>query len=143
MLSSGRRDSERGSVLPALAVMTIISVLMAGLVVDAGFLQQQRGQAQIAADAAAVAGAMELLPAGKGSAWAVNAAKNASAWNGFTNGANNTTVTVTPNLSAKTLTVQIRRNAKTYFMNMLGLRSMPVVVTAVAGASRQIAQLNQ
>jgi uncharacterized membrane protein len=143
MFSPGHRSSERGSVLPALAVMIIISVLMAGLVVDAGVLQQQRGQAQIAADAAAVAGAMELLPTGKGSAWAVNVARNTSAWNGFISGANGTTVTVTPNLSSKTVTVQIRRDAKTCFMNMLGLRSMPVTVTAIAGASRQIAQLNQ
>ena len=127
------RHSERGTLLPLLAVMIVVLVLFAGLVIDVGALQQVRGQEQIAADAAAVAGAMEMLPGGNGSSWAVKAAANTAAWNGFSDGAKNTTVTVTPNATTGQVTVQITRNANTYFMNMLNLRTMPVTVTAVAG----------
>ena len=128
-----RRHSEKGTILPALAAMIIVLILLTGLVVDVGVLQDQRGQAQNAADAAAVAGAMELLPSGNGSTWASNVALNTTAWNGFTNGAGNTTVSATPNTGSGTMTVVITRNVNTYFMNMLGLHTMPVTVTAVAG----------
>lgn len=128
-----RRTAQQGTILPALAAMIIVILLLAGLVIDVGVLQDQRGQAQTAADTAAVAGAMELLPTGKGSTWASNVALDTTAWNGFTNGANGTTVTVTPSTSSNTVTVQITRNVHTYFMNMLGLQTLPVTVTAVAG----------
>lgn len=129
-----RRGCEKGMVLVATAVVIVALCLFTGLVIDTGILQQQHGQAQMAADAAAVAGAMQFLPNQTG-AWAANAALSAATWNGFRNDTT-TKVTVTPNSSAKRVSVQITRSVPTYFMNLVGVHSMPVTVTAMGRVDR-------
>jgi len=129
-----RGRSERGVVLIASALAIVALCLFAGLVIDAGMLQQQRGQAQIAADAAAAAGAMQML-SGQNESWAVNAAVDAARWNGFQND-RRTAVTATPDAGEKRVRVQIVRNVSTAFLSILGVRSMPVEVAATGAVAK-------
>lgn len=55
-----RRASERGSVLLAGALFSVVLFLFTGLIVDAGMLECQRQRAQTAADQAALAAGFEL-----------------------------------------------------------------------------------
>jgi uncharacterized membrane protein len=126
--------SERGVVLIASALALVALCLFTGLIIDAGMLQQQRGQAQIAADSAAVAGAMQMLP-GQNQSWAANAALDAAAWNGFRiDGA--TIVAVTPDGAGKKVRVRIARNVSTSFLSILGVRLMPVEASAIGAISK-------
>ena len=129
-----RGSSERGVVLIASALAIVALCLFTGLVIDAGMLQQQRGQAQIAADAAAVAGAMQMLP-GQTARWSTNAALDAARWNGFQNDAR-TRVTAVADEAGKKVRVQISRNVPTSFLSVVGVRSMPVEVRAVGGIAK-------
>lgn len=84
-----RRDGEAGQslVLVALGLVVLIGVL--GLAIDVGYYRYVTRELQTAADAAALAGAMDVTYAD-----VVTAAQAASAENGFTNGANNVAVQV-------------------------------------------------
>jgi len=86
----GRADEGQALVLGALAL--VVLMLMAGLGVEVGFLRYQKQQMQKAADAAAIAGASELIYGTP--ALAIVAARNDAAANGFTNGNNGITVSV-------------------------------------------------
>jgi len=92
---------------------------------------------QTAADAAAVAGAADLTPGG----W-TTAGQNASATNGFTNGANNVTVTMNnppasgphatgPN-STKYVEAIVSAIQPLYFMKIFGVNTATISARAVA-----------
>lgn len=124
-----RKRARRGWVLicGALAATALIGFL--GLAFDTGILQLQRLRAQMAADNAAVAGALELR---NGTGNQVAAAKAAAALNGFNDGLNGDTVAVS-NVDADTLRVDVTRSVPTTFMQILGLNRSTVSARAGAG----------
>jgi Flp pilus assembly protein TadG len=81
------REAGQSLILVALAMVMLIGVM--GFAVDFGYYRFLRRQLQTAADAAALAGAMDITYGDYS-----NAAKAASAENGFTNGTGGVTVTV-------------------------------------------------
>jgi len=103
---------------------------------DIGVLLHQKRLAQTAADSAAIAGAGHL---GFGSVAAQAAAQADAAANGFTNGQNGTTVTVTPSPGTGTFTgstyvnVTVAQNVHTIFAGLFGQSSMAVGASATAG----------
>lgn len=90
----GRREA--GQVLPLIALSLAVLMGFAGVGVDIGYWQYQQHEQQSATDAAALGAAQQLIYAGCGNASAAQtAAYTDSASNGFTNGTNGITVTVT------------------------------------------------
>src|ERR1700678_2182197 len=88
-------QSERGQVLPLVAICLAVMMLFAGLAVDAGYWSYQQRQQQNAADAAALGGAQALLANGCNNQTAANTAGQFdAASNGYTNGSGGGTVTV-------------------------------------------------
>lgn len=88
--------NERGQMLIMTAIELALLLGFLALAADVGTLFHSRRQMQIAADAAATAGALNAYNAGIGATTQSNttAAWNAAAANGYTNGQNGVTVTV-------------------------------------------------
>jgi hypothetical protein len=129
----------RGQVLPLVGLALTILVASAALAIDVGYLRYQQRVQQTAADSAAIAGAAELIY-GANATTDVTAAQNDAALNGFTDGANNTTVQVNrpPTAGAYTananaVEVIIRRQDRMFFANLFG-KSMQQVETRAVGA---------
>ena len=90
-----RRRGESGQVLPLIAVCLTAIMGFAGMSVDVGYFEYHQRQEQSAADAAALGAAQQLAYAGcPSSSSAKTAAYNDIASNGYTNGANGVTVSV-------------------------------------------------
>ena len=87
-----RKTDERGWVLMCGALVATVLFGLLGLAFDAGLLQMHRLRAQMAADNAAVAGALEMR---NGTGNQVAAAKATAKLNGFDHGVNGDTVSVT------------------------------------------------
>lgn len=86
--------SERGAVLPLVALCLAVLMGVAGLVVDVGYWEYMQREQQSATDAAAIGGAQQLIDAGcDNPTVATTAADSDAARNGFTNAAD-VTVTV-------------------------------------------------
>ena len=107
------------------------------LAVDVGMLWTERRQMQTAVDAAAVAGAVALRDGDN----VQTAAAEAATLNSFTNGQNNTTVTVNnPPLSgayagnSNYVEAIVYRPETTYFLRALGYKTVNVQTRAVSGA---------
>lgn len=116
---------ERGQATVLMGVCIASLCGMAALSVDVGMLFRAKRVTQNAADAAAIAGAMEMPY----SDWST-AAKAASAQNGLTDGVNGVTVTVTK--PGSKIQVIVAQSAPTYFMKVFHLSSMNVAARAVA-----------
>jgi hypothetical protein len=86
-----KRNRESGQSLILVACSLVVLIGMLGLAVDAGYLRYVRRELQTAADAAALAGAMDVY---YGSASVLAAGYGASSENGFATGANGVTVTI-------------------------------------------------
>jgi Flp pilus assembly protein TadG len=99
---------------------------MAALSVDVGMLFRAKRISQNAADAAAIAGAMEQP---YGDWW--TAAQAAATDNGLTDGVNGVTVSVTKQ-SGSTIKVVVTQTAATYFMKAFHINSMNVNARATA-----------
>jgi hypothetical protein len=121
---SGRGD-ERGFVFlfGALALVSLLAFV--GLSVDVGYDQVMKLRAQAAADAATTAGLFEIKR-GATNADVIAAAKHDAALNGFTDGVNNTTVTVnypptSGNYSgeSKGVEVIVTRTAPAFFLSLV------------------------
>ncbi len=132
----GTRRSQRGFIGVFGALTLLAMMLFAGLVIDVGYLQWQKRQAQAAADAAAV-GAVQELRAGGGSV--VTAARADAALNGFTDSTNNTTVTVNrpPQYGSYAgnngaVEAIVTRTVPTFFMMLAGRNTATVSARAVA-----------
>lgn len=92
---SSARMSERGAVLPLIAVCLALLLGFAGLAVDVGYWEYQQRQQQNAVDAAAVGGAQQLVYSNcQDSTAADGAAQGDASQNGFTDGSNGVTITV-------------------------------------------------
>ena len=148
------RKNESGQAL-VFAVLALGIVLMgfAGLGIDMGYMRYEKRLQQTAADAAAIAGANDILPGG-----VTEAAQNAAAANGFTVAAVNVnqcpppapaasvgSVSVTVNnppcsgphstglpTDGNYVEVYVAQVQPTFFMRVLGINSETVTARAVA-----------
>lgn len=134
-----RLDDRNGSAL-VLVVVAMLGILsMMALAIDMGMLRAAHGEAQRAADAAALAGASAFMDPGPGSAELVArdravsfAEQNSLHGSAFTPG--ETTVEVFP--ESATVRVTLRRPAvSTWFARIFGVTSAPVSARAAARAT--------
>jgi hypothetical protein len=126
--------SEAGQALAITVLALGVLMGLLGLGIDVGYLRHMRTKMQQAADAAALAGASELLYGD----WVAAADTDATS-NGFTNGSNGTTITVNnPPLyggyagNAEAVEVIIQQAQPTFFMSVLGFTKVNVAARAVA-----------
>ena len=126
-----------GQILVLATISMVVLLGFTALAVDMGYLYSTRRRMQTAADAAAVAGATALRD---GESY-TSAADDVASFNGFTNSQNNVTVTVSePTLPSPYpsdvtyVEVDISQTVPTYFLRVLGYKSMKVGARAVSGA---------
>jgi hypothetical protein len=137
-MKDSRSESGQVLVLTALCMTAFLGFM--ALAIDAGLLFRAKRNLQIAADAAATAGALDWKYNGNGTK-AVAAAKAASAANGVTDGAGGVVVTASyppvdgPNTgSTGFVEVIIRQPNPTFFMKLFGFANVNVGARAVAGS---------
>jgi hypothetical protein len=109
------------------------------MAIDGGLLQRQRRIAQLAADAAAKAGAIEIYRERTG--YIVSSARNEASRNGFTNGVGGRVVTVTwPSTDAtyagsNFVQVLVRDTVRSIFAGFIGRARVPVTARAIGGVT--------
>ena len=128
--------AKRGQIIVLVALSVTVLLGFLGLATDIGVLWSIKRKAQTAADAAAVAGANATL--GSDSSAYSTAATDVATLNGFTNGTNSTSITVsqpTPSgyPSGTYVQVSITQPVKTYFLGVLGYKTIDISVSALAG----------
>lgn len=131
------RDREAGQSLVLVAVVMVMLIGILGFGIDFGYYRFLRRQLQTAADAAALAGAMDITYGDYSTA-----AKAASAENGFTNGTGGVTVTVSNPPTSGAFTGASYKNfvqvtvtdthVPTFFSQILGASAPTLFATAVA-----------
>lgn len=136
------RRSEAGQTIALVSFGMITFLAAAGLAVDMGYLRYERRLMQSAADSAALAGATDQFWGNPGNAQ--GDAATVATQNGFTDGVNNTTVSVTlapgvtppnPSLGAVAGTpvqVTISQIFPTFFIQVVGTNSSTVTASATA-----------
>lgn len=133
-----RNNRRRGSVIVYVTLALVALLGAAGLTIDVGNLYLQRDKAQRAADAAALAGALQLMD-GKSIAEASTAAKNVAAKNDYdiTKGA---TVVCTPEAEGVDAwyRVHVSKPAPVFFMAIFGWRFKTVGAPATATFSSAV-----
>ncbi|MFY9718667.1 MAG: pilus assembly protein TadG-related protein [Candidatus Cybelea sp.] len=137
-----RRMGERGQALPLIGLSLMVMMGIGALTIDLSYLEYQQTRMQSATDAAAIAGAQQLITHGcPDSADATTAAQNDSQIDNFAPGAN-TAVTVDNPPSALDgpyqgdncavhVSVKVPQST-TWFLKLFGYPSMPVETSAVA-----------
>src|SRR6202167_3678895 len=132
------RRKQAGQALVLAAMGLTLFILAAGLGIDMGFLRYQKRLQQSAADSAAIAGAAEIPYSGCSTGNCPGATTD-SASNGFTDGADNVTVTVysPPNDGPHTgvagyVEVLVTKIQPTFFVKIAGVNSATVTARAVA-----------
>lgn len=135
-----RRD-ESGQTLILTALCMTILLGFAGLGVDIGVLFHAKRNLQIAADAAAAAGALDYLYNGSTTS-AVAAGKAAATQNGVTDGSGGATVTINtppaygPNTgTAGFVEAIVSTPNPTFFMRIFNRSSVTIATRAVAGST--------
>jgi len=128
--------AQQGQVMVLVALSVVVLLGFMGLATDLGVLWATRRRAQTAADAAAVAGANATL--GSDSSAYSTAATDVASLNGFTDGSQSTSITVSQPSpsgypSGTYVQVNITKTVSTYFLGVLGYRTIPITVTALAG----------
>jgi len=128
--------AKRGQIIVLVALSITVLLGFLGLATDIGVLWATKRKAQTAADAAAVAGVNATL--GTNSSGYSTAASDVASLNGFTNGSSGTTVAVsepTPSgyPSGTYVQVNITKQVSTYFLGVIGYRTIPITVSALAG----------
>ena len=133
------RNDESGQVLIMTALSMTILLGFTALAADVGTLFYAKRKMQIAADAAAYAGALDYMYNGSTTS-AIAAAKAAATQNGVTNGTGGATVTINlpassgPNAGSTGFVEAIVSTPNpTYFMNVFNRSSVTVAARAVAG----------
>ena len=132
-----QRDREAGQSLVLVGVGMVVLIGVLGLAIDVGYYRYVRRELQTAADAAALAGAMDLSYLDM-----TTAARAASSENGFTNGANGVTVTVynpphdgpyaSSNYPTYVEAVVTQNNVPQFFSQILGVKPITLSASAVA-----------
>lgn len=132
-----KRTDGQALVITALSFSVLLG--FAVLAVDTGVLFRAKRKMQTAADAAAVAGALDYLYKGDVTS-ATNAAKAAASANGYTDGSGSIQITVSvppvdgPNKGNSSFVEVITQGpANTLFMSVLGKSTIQVGSRAVAG----------
>ncbi len=133
---------ESGQILVLLAFAVPVLVGFMGLAVDAGVLLRTQRNVQIAADAAAVAGALDYkYNTTSQPTSATNAGRAAATQNGVTNGSHGAVVTINipplsgPNAGSSGFVEAIVKDpTSTYFMRIFGFDNVNVSARAVVGA---------
>lgn len=130
-----RDESGQALIIVALSMTCLLGFV--AMATDVGALLHDRRELQVAADSAAIAGALSYNYGG-----ATTAADKASANNGFTNGKNGVNITVnTPPLQGEYagakgyVEIIIQQSEQTTFMGLFGHGKMTVGARAVAGAT--------
>lgn len=123
-----RQERERGQMLVIFALALIALVGMVGLIIDGGDSFLQRRDQQNVADAAAMAAGYASVNGEDATA----AAKTVAAANGYTDGVNGTTVTVT--VSSSSIKVDVSKPHRNYFAGVMGFASWGVSTTAAVQA---------
>jgi Flp pilus assembly protein TadG len=126
----------RGAILVLVAVSMVALMGVLVLALDTGALQQQRRMAQAAADAGALAGAVEALR-GRNDL-RESSARSETARNGFTTNGNTAVVVTFPTSSSNSagtnfVKVVVQQTLPTMFAGIFGMSSIPVSSTATAG----------
>ena len=131
------RNGQAGQSLVFVALGMVVLIGILGLAIDIGYYRYVRRELQTAADAAALAGAMDLSYSD-----VTTAAQAASSENGFANGSNGVTVTVFnpphdgPYASSSYPTyveaVVTQTNVPQFFSKVLGVRPITLSASAVA-----------
>jgi hypothetical protein len=142
-LCGPRRRPAKVVILVALCLMGTMGVV--AIAVDGGLLLDDQHQAQAAADAAALAAAIDLAQhfttnnGSDPSGTAAQSAQTTAAANGFSNGSNGTTVTVNIPPQSGTFTGQagyveviVQFNQARDFSNIFGSAAIPVKARSVA-----------
>jgi Flp pilus assembly protein TadG len=134
------RNDDEGQILVVTALTMIILLAFLGFAIDVGYLFWVKRNAQTAADAAAIAGALDYQY-NTSIASAQTAGQSAASANGFTNGSNGVTVTVNappkngPDQKTGYVEAIVQQSTPTFFMAMLGPSDVTVAARAVAGTS--------
>ncbi len=123
-----RRESERGQLLAVFAIAMVALIAMVGLIIDGGDTFLQRRDQQNVADAAAMAAGYASVNGQDVTA----AARTVATANGYQDGQDNTTVTVT--VGADSIRVDVSRPHRNYFSGVVGLSSWNVSATAAVRA---------
>lgn len=133
--SPARIPGQRGQALILIVFAIVGLVAITGLAVDGGNAFSDRRQAQNAADAAAMAGALGRI---NGQAW-VDTVRAVAASNGYNNNGKTNVVEVhSPPISGPNkgdieyIQVRITSHVRTYFAAVIGQREITNVVEAVA-----------
>ena len=130
--------SKRGYILVLMTVCMLILLSFMGLGVDVGYMQYQKTRAQVAADSAADAAAVE---AGLGSSanTIASAGRHGASLNGFTDGSGGVTVTINHPPTAGTYVgdssyyeAVVAQATPTFFMQVAGFNTLNVSARAVA-----------
>lgn len=135
------RNNEAGQVLVITALSMTLLLAFLGFAIDVGLLFRAKRNAQIAADAAAVAGALDYQY--NTNVTSAKAAGQAAATaNGFTNGSNGVTVTINPPPVngpeagvAGYVEAIVTQSNQSIFMGIMGPKTVTVGARAVAGTS--------
>jgi Flp pilus assembly protein TadG len=127
----GRDKRGVAAVLTALAATSLLGA--AGLAIEVGGWYLLRRNMQAAADAAAMAGAVNLDASGSATT-AEAAARSVTTLNGFVNGAGGTTVTVLPDLGTGRVAVTVERLSVSFLLKAAGVSEPGKTVRAGAVA---------
>ena len=135
IVAKARDEGGQGLVVAALAMVVILGVM--ALVIDAGVFMHERRELQKAADAAALAAAVELSGGGCGPCAASQAAREYVERNGIDPSDSNTTVEVTTPYEGDSgkVEVAISREIDFLFGPVVGVAGAEVESRAVAGWS--------
>jgi Flp pilus assembly protein TadG len=130
-----KRKKEAGQTLALVAICMVTFLAAAGLAVDMGYMRYEKRLMQAAADSAALVAATDDNLGQLGSATAQADAQAVATANGFQDGVNNVTVSVT-NPGGVTLgtayEVTIQQILPTFFMKIVGIGTSTVFASGVA-----------
>ncbi len=128
--TAARRESPRGQVLVIFSGIFVVLLLMSALVVDLGWLWSNTLRIQRAADAAALAGVVQL-PDNVSSAYQL--AIDEATKNGYTDGTGNVSVDPLQDPASKRrLMVKVTAPVKTFFLGLIGMGTLTVSRNAQA-----------
>jgi Flp pilus assembly protein TadG len=136
---------ERGQVLVFTVLCMMILIGFLAFATDVGMLFYHRRTMQSAADAAALAGALEIAYTATDGTTVAKVAQDAAALNGYTDGTGGVTIAVNnppsvgPHAAGATaanyVEAVIRQPVPTVFMGLFHMNAVPVTARAVAGAT--------
>lgn len=131
-----RASRPRGQILVMTGGILVVLIALVGLVIDLGWYQDNVLRVQRAADAAALAGVVEL-PGQVSSAYTL--ARSEASKNGYTDGAARTTVVPTQDgTNPRRLNVTVTTQIDTFFMRVIGMNTLSISRKASAEYIRPI-----